>query len=309
MKINRQIELAVPVAVLALVMTIGSMGCSPKSKEPSPSPSPAASPTPQTTPTPSTPTPSTPGPSTPAPTTEPEATPEPKEADGGDAPMAQGGTGTVKITAVFTGATRPKRVVINMAADVACVKANAGKNVGNANLIVNKDMTARNVVCFVKDLPTDQAFKTPDTKALLDQKGCMYDPHVQTVMTGQLLTVRNSDPTLHNIHTFAEKQRSQNFAQPQQGNQRDIDFKRSEFVKIKCDVHPWMSAFVAVFDHPYHAVTGSKGTCTLELPAGSHTIGVWHEETGEVSPVPVVVQAGQETEIEVKIPDPNAPTP
>ncbi len=272
-------------AFLLALLTIGfgSGACSPAEKESKPSPS--ASPSAKPSPTPS-----------------PDATGDSEPSDT-KPPADTGETGTVKITAVYQGTSRPKRIVLNMAADPACVNANNGKKVGNVNLLVNKNMTTRNVICFLKNVPNGKNFATPTENAVLDQKGCMYEPHVQTVMTKQPITVKNSDPTLHNIHTFAEKQRSTNFAQPNQGDKRDIEFARSEFVKIKCDVHPWMSAYVGVFDHPYHAVTGKDGSCVLELPVGEHTIGGWHEDKNELAEVTVTVKAGEEVEVEIEVPE------
>lgn len=279
----------------AAILTIGlwTGGCSPTSKEnkPSPSPTPSPSAVPTSTPEPaSTPTP------------KPAATPAPSGTDNIQAPPANGAKGTVKITARYLGTTRPNRVVLNMAADPKCAEGNNGKKVGNVNLLVNKDMTVRNVICFVKDFATDKDFTPPADKALLNQRGCMYDPHVQTVMIDQAITVRNSDSTLHNIHTFAEKQRSENFAQPMKGDERDIVFKRAEIVKIKCDVHPWMSAFIGVFDHPYHAATGDDGSCIIELPAGDYEIGGWHEDLGDLDPVTVTIKAGEVSEIDLEVP-------
>ncbi|GJM26311.1 MAG: methylamine utilization protein [Phycisphaerae bacterium] len=274
--INRN---AITYAIALLGLLIGA--CSPAEKEskPSASASPASTPTPK-----------------------PAATPKPNDPGDVKTPPASPAIGTVKITARYQGASRPKRVVLNMAGNPACVQANNGQRVGNANLIVNKTMTVRNVICFVKDVAEDSAFEAPKTKALLDQKGCMYTPHVQAIMTTQTLTVRNSDATLHNIHTFAKKQKSTNFAQPLQGDVRDIDFKRPEIVKIKCDVHPWMSAYVGVFDHPYHAVTGKDGSCVIELPVGEYTIAGWHEETEDLDPVTVTISADKEAEVDIKVP-------
>jgi hypothetical protein len=63
---------------------------------------------------------------------------------------------------------------------------------------------------------------------------------------------------------------------------QEVSFSREEFVHVKCDVHPWMSAFVGVFKHPFHAVTEKDGTASIaKLPAGEYTIGIWHEELGE----------------------------
>jgi plastocyanin len=209
--------------------------------------------------------------------------------------------GTVKAHVTKKG-ERPKRKVINMAADPNCVKANTKKDgspkkVGTENAIVSKKGNVKNAIVYVKDGLGDAKFEPPAEKALIDQRGCMYKPHVLTVMTGQTVTVQNSDDTLHNIHSFAKKQRAFNFAQPQKGMTKDVEFKREEIVLVKCDVHPWMSAYVGVFAHPFHGVTSKKGTATLsDLPAGEYTLVAWHEEMGEVEQK-VTVKDGEELEV------------
>ncbi len=210
--------------------------------------------------------------------------------------------GSVKATTKYDG-ERPRRTVLKMDADQYCATSNkkkdgSPKKVGSQEAIVNKDGTVRNVIVFVKDGLGDAKFEAPTEKAELDQKGCMYHPHVQSVQTKQPMLVKNSDATLHNIHSFAEKQKAFNFAQPKQGDEKEVSFSRPEFVKIKCDVHPWMSAYVGVFPHPYHVVTGKKGDCELsDLPAGEYTLGAWHETFGEVEQK-VTIADGEAVEVE-----------
>ncbi|NOX57412.1 MAG: hypothetical protein GXP29_00955 [Planctomycetes bacterium] len=282
--------------VLLAVLLVGLPACSPSSKETQPAASSKPAPTPSTTPDANeVSTPPADTPSKPAPTGKNESK------DGGETAQS-GESGTVNITTRYLGKTRPKRKVIDMAADPTCVKANKDKKVGTENWLVNKNMTVRNVVCFVSEGQGSGPFAPPANPSLLDQLGCMYKPHVQTLMVNQPLTVRNNDATMHNIHTFAKKQRTTNFAQPKKGDQRDITFKRSEIVKIKCDVHPWMSAFVGVFDHPYHAVTRKKGVCSLNLPPGDYSIGAWHEEAGDLEPIKVTVKPGESVNIVIEVP-------
>jgi plastocyanin len=180
-----------------------------------------------------------------------------------------------------------------MDADAKCVQANAGRKVGTDNVLINADGTIQNVIVYVSAGLEGKKFDTPAAKATINQVGCMYVPHVQTVMISQVVTIINSDPTMHNIHSLAKKSREFNFAQPNPGDRRDVSFARPEFVKIKCDVHPWMSAFVGVFDHPHHAVTDKKGVCVLELPPGAYELSAWHEELGEAKPQKVNIKAGE----------------
>jgi len=210
--------------------------------------------------------------------------------------------GGIKATAKYDG-ERPKRTVLKMDADQYCATANkkddgSPKKVGSEEAIVNKDGTVRNVIVYVKDGLGDAEFETPTTRAELDQQGCMYHPHVQSLQTKQPMLVRNSDATLHNIHSFAQKQKAFNFAQPKQGDEKEVSFAREEIVKVKCDVHPWMSAYVGVFAHPFHAVTSKKGDCEIaDLPAGEYTFVAWHETFGEVEQK-VTIADGAAAEVE-----------
>ncbi len=210
--------------------------------------------------------------------------------------------GGVKATAKFDG-ERPRRTVLKMDADQYCATANkkadgSPKKVGSEEAIVSKSGMIKNVIVYVKDGLGDAEFEVPTEKAELDQKGCMYHPHVQAVQAKQPIIVKNSDATLHNIHSFAQKQKAFNFAQPKQGDEKEVSFARPEIVKVKCDVHPWMSAYVGVFDHPFHAVTEKDGTCELsDLPAGEYTLAAWHETFGEVEQK-VTVADGAAAEVE-----------
>lgn len=193
---------------------------------------------------------------------------------------------------------RCKRTVVQMDADQFCAKAH-DKKVGSETCIVSKEGDVMYAIVYVKDGLGDQTFEPPADKAVFDQHGCMYVPHVLTVQAGQTIIIRNSDATLHNIHSFAEKQKAFNFAQPTQGAEKEVSFTQPEFVKVKCDVHPWMSAHVGVFAHPFHAVTAKEGACEIaNLPAGEYTIAAWHEELGEIEQK-VTITEGQTAEVEL----------
>ncbi len=176
--------------------------------------------------------------------------------------------------------TAPKASSINMAADPACAKQHQ-TGVSTQDILVGQAGTLQNVVVFVVDGLGDRKFDPPSQPARLEQKGCMYQPHVLALEANQPLEVVNEDSTSHNVHALATNNREWNKAEPP-GTQVDDAFPREEIaVLMKCNVHPWMRSYVAVFKHPFFAVTREDGTFDLSsLPPGTYTIEAWHEKLG-----------------------------
>ena len=120
--------------------------------------------------------------------------------------------------------------------------------------------------------------------ATLDQKGCEYTPQILAVQTDQKIQVKNSDPVLHNIHDLptVPGNKEQNMAQMPNSSDLTFSFPKPEmFLKFKCDVHPWMFAWVSVFDHPYFAVSEKDGSFKIaNVPAGKYTIQAAHRKAG-----------------------------
>lgn len=132
--------------------------------------------------------------------------------------------------------------------------------------------------------------------AMLDQKGCQFNPHVVVMPTGGGLDILNSDGILHNVHTYSTKNPAINKAQPGFKKKMTEKFNQPEIVKVTCDAHPWMSGWLVVADAPT-AVTDENGSFKLaNTPAGTYKLKVWHERLGEKTQE-VTVKAGEETKV------------
>ena len=171
----------------------------------------------------------------------------------------------------------PKKRSIKMDADPVCGSAHK-EPVYNQSFIINEAGYLQNVLVYLKDVKYDG--NTPDTQAVLDQNGCMYSPHVQGMMVGQDLLIKNSDATLHNIHGLPKLNPEFNFAMPKVVKEKAIKMAKAEnFIKIKCDVHSWMKAYISVFDHPYFAVTDDSGHYQIDnIPPGDYEVIAWQEK-------------------------------
>jgi len=203
-----------------------------------------------------------------------------QSANAGDPPPdTAGGGASVKGTVKFQGTPPPQRP-INMAADPNCAKQHATP-VFAQEVMTDSKGNLQNVIVFVSEGLGDRKFDPPTQSAVLEQKGCQYNPHVLALQTNQKLNVVNSDETTHNIHPLPSNNREWNETQPH-GVVIEEAFAREEVaIPVKCNIHPWMRGYVAVFKHPYFAVTGKDGSFNLSnLPPGTYAIEAWHEKFG-----------------------------
>jgi plastocyanin len=186
-------------------------------------------------------------------------------------------TGTV----TYAG-TVPKLPPLAMNADPACAKKHSGP-VANEMLVLGSGNTMGNIMVWVsKGLPSGKTWPAPKTPVTLDQQGCQYVPHVMGIMVGQPYRILNSDGVLHNVHTLPKVNPSFNKGMPPTLKEATTVFQKPEEVfQIKCDVHPWMSAYVAVFTHPFFSVTGTDGKFNISgLDPGTYELTAWHERLG-----------------------------
>jgi plastocyanin len=155
------------------------------------------------------------------------------------------------------------------------------EGVASEALLVGEAGALRNAFVWVRSGLERYDYPVPAEPVVLDQRGCVYVPHVLALRAGQPLRVLNSDRTLHNVRAETEVNRSFGIGMPG-GQERTRTFTEPEvMVRVQCDVHPWMSAWIGVTDHPFGAVTGDDGAFSLEgLPAGDYILEAWHETLG-----------------------------
>jgi hypothetical protein len=202
---------------------------------------------------------------------------------------AQGG-GTVEVEVKYNGAPVVDKLKVNKdtekcGTEAAIEKVVVGGNKGLSNAVAS--------VAGAKGAPTAK-------KAVLDQKGCKFVPHVMAMTPGEI-EIKNSDDILHNIHTYSTANPPVNKAQPKFKKVMTEKFEKPEVIKVTCDVHSWMLGWIAVMPHPYFGITDANGVAKIEnVPAGKQTIEVWHETLGKVTK-DVDVKAGQTAKVSVEM--------
>ncbi len=191
------------------------------------------------------------------------------------------GTGGITGKATLSG-TRPAEAPIKFDADPKC-KTMHSAGVTTRHYVVDGSGNLANVFVYVKEGLGGKKFPAPSSAVILDQQACLYQPYVLGVQTGQTLTIQNSDDTSHNVHALGKNNPEFNVGQPVKGVKMDKQFSKPEvFVKLKCDIHPWMYAYVGVVEHPFFAVTGTDGSFKIAgIPDGDYTIAAMHPKTGE----------------------------
>ena len=201
------------------------------------------------------------------------------EAPAGAQPAAAAGAASVHGSVKFQG-TAPTAEKIKMDADPVCKQQHA-EAVYAEEVTVNGNGTLKNVFVYVKDGVTG-SFPAPAAPVVLNQQGCWYMPHVFGIQVNQPLDIVNNDASLHNINAKPVINAPFNVAQPVKGMKTTKKFTKAETgIKFKCNVHPWMTAYGHVLEHPFFSVSGADGSFTISgLLAGTYTVEAWHEKYG-----------------------------
>jgi plastocyanin len=216
--------------------------------------------------------------------------------------FAPAGNITGKVT--LGGNAPAEKPITPLIEDATCGKLLGGAKPQTKFFVVGANKELADVVVVLKgESLKGKSAGAAAAPVVLDQKGCEYSPQILAVQTGQKITVKNSDPVMHNVHTVPTASGNKEENRGQAAGAPDLTFtvpNAETFLKFKCDVHPWMFAWVTVVDHPYYAVSGKDGTFTIkDVPPGKYTIEAIHRKASLVPGSSPATYKGVEKEIEV----------
>ena len=174
-----------------------------------------------------------------------------------------------------------------------------GNEIVSEDLVVSSDRGIQNAVVIIAGLKgTPAKAERPPT---VDQKSCIFRPRVLITPVNVPIDILNNDGVLHNFHTYSKLNPRVNKAQPAFRKTMNETFKHPEIIKVTCDAHPWMTGWIVVTDHPYIAATDASGGFKIgNIPAGNHTLEVWHETLGTITRT-VSVKDGEVTNITIEL--------
>ncbi len=202
--------------------------------------------------------------------------------------------GTVKGKVVYQGSVPTRKVVPTKD------RATCGDVREEPEVVVGADKGVQDAVVYLKGVAKGKALEKPTKKPEIVNKGCVFVPRVQAFPVGTVVVV-NSDPVMHNTHAFHGKQTVFNLALPVKGQRVERPLTKPGIVRVECDTHGWMLAWVYAADNPYYAVTQKDGTFTIpDVPPGSYTLVAWHEFTGEQA-LPVTVKPKEALEVPIEL--------
>jgi len=185
---------------------------------------------------------------------------------------------SIKGTVVYNGPALDKKMIPINIDQYVC-----GKSRESDELVVAANRGIRWAVVSLQSAPAGARSEPPSKPVQMDQQGCVYAPRVVIVQGNGTVDFLNGDPLLHNLHSVSTENPTFNRTQPK-GRTIPIVFKKAETIRVDCDLHTWMRAWVVVAEHPFYAVTGPNGDFTLDnIPPGKYTLKIWQEVLGTVT--------------------------
>jgi hypothetical protein len=205
-----------------------------------------------------------------------------------EAPVTNGGSISGKIT--YDG-TPPKPETVTVTQDPTVCGASRVMDEWS----IAADGAVENVVVYLVDIKSGKKMDLP-AQPTIDQKGCRYEPHVQIIGKGTELQVKNSDPILHNIHSYLGTSTIINLAEPKQGMVIPKKITRAGGMTLKCDIHNFMRGAIFTAENPYAVLTGKDGTFEIkDVPPGTYEIALFHEVFSPKSGTVTVAAGGKAT--------------
>ena len=169
-----------------------------------------------------------------------------------------------------------------------------GETLPNETYLIGSDGGLQNAVVFIETSPNNTRGDS-QKENMLSNTGCRYSPRILALQKGERLRVKNNDPKLHIPHSYHEDRTVFNLSLPFKGTTIDATprIRQAGLLKVVCDTHAWMLAYIHVFDHPYFAVTDERGMFTISnLPPGTYVLKAWHEDAGVRSQEIIVPETG-----------------
>ena len=210
---------------------------------------------------------------------------------------------TILVSAFFgevrAGSITGEVRLIDEAPQIVSVKVSkdqdyCGETLPNEIYLTGPGSALKNVVVFI-DTPPSTSAGDPQEENILNNTGCLYSPRILAMQKGEKLKVKNNDPKLHIPHSYRDERTVFNLSLPFKGTLIDATSRIREpgVLKVVCDTHAWMLAYIHVFDHPYFAVTDEHGAFTIpDLPAGTYILKAWHEDAGTKSQEITIPESG-----------------
>ena len=200
---------------------------------------------------------------------------------------------------LFNGRPAPSRRV-EMDNDPQCVKLHDQPVMDEEIALtrIGNERRLANAFVYIKAGLEGKVFEPPATPVVIEQRGCWFGPRVQGIVLGQTLQVVNADPLTHNIHPLARINREWNQSQSPGDPPLTRRFTQTEvMIRVKCNIHNWMHAWIGAVPHPYFGVTDQEGMFSLVgVPPGEYVVETWHERLGRQEQ-PVRVSSGGRTEL------------
>jgi carboxypeptidase family protein len=207
---------------------------------------------------------------------------------------AVSGGGSIEGQVIYKGPVQTRKIIPNKDVEVC------GGIREEALIEVGPNQEVQNAAVYLTEVAKGKAWPQAGKPPELDNIKCEFVPHVQLIPAGTLNVV-NKDPVLHNSHGYYGNRSAFNMAQPNQGQSIPAELTRTGTVRVDCDAHGWMEAWVYVVDNPYYALTGPDGKFSIsDVPPGTYKLVAVQSFTGPVEQS-VTVASGKPTTLTIEL--------